>query len=136
MLDGPNDANTVDDHLLGLRDLSLTATSQFTGGNEATASAIVNRDFDGSGGKAYEAIRIVTGSDTRALVYVRIDDNYDDDPADPDTGNDPLTDQDDRLSATGGGRVSGLRGFEWGRADDRLRPWTGPPGAQGGPWTG
>jgi len=100
LLNGPDDVGTGDDNLLGLRDLSLTATGQFTGSNEATASAIVARDFDGQGNRDYEAFRIVTGAETRALVYVRIDDNYDDDPTDPDSGNDPLTDTDDRIMAT------------------------------------
>ena len=54
LLDGPNGGSATDDYLLGIRDLSLTATDQFTNVNENTASAIVTRDF-GDGAKSYEA---------------------------------------------------------------------------------
>jgi cell division initiation protein len=99
LLNGPDDSSTGDDNLIGLRDLSLTATSQFTGSNEGTASAIVQRDFDGNGLKNWEAIRLDDGTDARALVYVRVDDNFDDDPTDP-SANDPLTDVDRRVQVT------------------------------------
>ena len=98
LLDGPNNGSTADDNLLGLRDLSLTATSQFTNANEDTKSAIVTRDF-GDGNRTYEAIRFPGEANTRAHVYVRIDDNFDDDPNDP-SNNDPLTDIDVQISAT------------------------------------
>lgn len=93
LLRGPNGASTADDNLIGLRDLSLTSTASFTATNEDTASAIVTRDF-GDGSKLYEALRLVNG-DERALVYVRIDDNYDEGSG----ANDPLTDIDVRISA-------------------------------------
>jgi hypothetical protein len=99
LLLGPDDVDVADDHLIGLRDLSLTSAAQFTLANEATASAIVSRDFDGQGSKTWEVIRTGDGTDARALVYVRLDDNFDDDPDDP--GNDdPLTDTDDAARVT------------------------------------
>ena len=98
LLDGPNNGNTADDNLLGLRDLSLTATNQLTNANENTKSAIVTRDF-GDGNRTYEALRFPGEANTRALVYVRIDDNFDDDPNDP-SNNDPLIDTDVHISAT------------------------------------
>jgi hypothetical protein len=93
VLRGPDGANATDDHLLGLRDLSLTSTSEFTDANEASASAIVERDFDGQGPRSWEAIRLDDVSGIRALVYVRVDDNHDDDPDDP-THDNPLLDRD------------------------------------------
>jgi Tfp pilus assembly protein PilX len=99
LLLGPDNANAVDDNLFGLRDLSLTSTAQFNNGNEATASAIVQRDFDGQGLKTWEVFRIDDGTDARALVYARLDDNYDDDPDDP-ANNDPLLDKDRGLQVT------------------------------------
>ncbi len=99
LLVGPDTGDAADDYLLGLRDLSLTATSQFTGSNKATASAIVQRDFTGDGNKSYEVVRLQDGTDAAALVYVRLDDNYDDDPADP-GNNDPLADQDGKVQVT------------------------------------
>jgi len=62
LLLGPNNSSSTDDNLIGLRDLSLTATSQFNSSNEDTASAIVSRDFDGQGSKSWEAIRIDDGT--------------------------------------------------------------------------
>ena len=99
LLLGPDNGNAVDDNLFGLRDLSLTTTAQFDNGNEATASAIVQRNFDGQGSKSWEVFRINDGTDARALVYVRLDDNYDDDPDDP-SNNDPLLDLDKGLQVT------------------------------------
>lgn len=99
MLPGPDSASATDDNLLGLRDLSLTSTAQFTSGNEARASAIVSRDFDGNGAQSWEVIRIGNGSNMRGLAYVRIDDNFDDDPNDP-ANNDPLADIDNRAQVT------------------------------------
>jgi Tfp pilus assembly protein PilX len=99
LLLGPDNSSTTDDNLIGLRDLSLTATSQFNSTNEATASAIVSRDFDGQGSKTWEAFRIDDGTEARALVYARLDDNYDDDPDDP-TNDDPLLDTDDAVHVT------------------------------------
>jgi Tfp pilus assembly protein PilX len=98
LLDGPNAGSTTDDYLLGLRDLSLTATNQLHLANEDTKSAIVTRDF-GDGSKTYEAFRVIDETDTRALVYVRIDDNYDDDPNNP-GNNAPLSDTDNLITAT------------------------------------
>ncbi len=98
LLTGPNAGSSADDFLLGLRDLSLTATTQFTHANEATASAIVQRDF-GEGLKTYEVIRVGHGDNTRGLIYVRADDNYDDDPANP-NNNDPLADKDQLIKVT------------------------------------
>jgi Tfp pilus assembly protein PilX len=96
---GPDNSSTTDDNLIGLRDLSLTATSQFNSSNEATASAIVSRDFDGQGSKSWEVVRINDGTEARALLYARLDDNHDDDPDDP--GNDdPLLDTDYALNVT------------------------------------
>lgn len=99
LLLGPDNGNSADDNLFGLRDLSLTSTSQFNTGNEATASAIVQRNFDGQGSKSWEVFRINDGTNARALVYVRLDDNYDDDPDDP-SNNDPLLDLDKGLQVT------------------------------------
>lgn len=99
LLDGPDDGDTADDNLIGLRDLSLTATNQFTNSNEDTASAIVQRDFTGEGNRTYEVIRFAGESNTRALIYVRVDDNFDDDSDDP-SNDDPLTDTDGRVRVT------------------------------------
>jgi Tfp pilus assembly protein PilX len=96
LLLGPDGTtNTADDNLFGLRSLSLTSTAQLNGTNEDTASAIVTRDFGGLGSMTWEAFRIDAGANTRALVYVRIDDNFDDDRDDP-TNNVPLADKDRR----------------------------------------
>jgi Tfp pilus assembly protein PilX len=99
LLLGPNDSSATDDNLIGLRDLSLTATSQFNSSNEATASAIVSRDFDGQGAKSWEVVRINDGTEARALLYTRLDDNYDDDANDP-ANDDPLLDTDDAVHVT------------------------------------
>ena len=99
LLNGPDNGQAADDNLLGLRDLSLTATSGFTTSNEGTASAIVTRDFDGEGNKKYEVVRLNPGRSERALVYVRIDDNYDDDSDDP-SNNAPLADTDQVVQLT------------------------------------
>ena len=98
LLLGPDTGSAGDDNLIGLRDLSLTATTQITNSNQATKSAIVTRNF-GDGSKTYEALRVRDGTDAAALMYVRIDDNYDDDPTDP-TNNDPLADKDRKVRAT------------------------------------
>ncbi len=98
LLVGPNTGSSTDDFLLGLRDLSLTATTQFTNANEATASAVVQRDF-GEGTKTYEVIRVSHDEDTRGLIYIRADDNYDDDPSNP-NNNDPLADKDGLIKVT------------------------------------
>lgn len=98
LLAGPDTGSTTDDYLPGLRDLSLTSSSQFTTSNEDRKSAVVQRDF-GDGNKSYELIRLTGAANTRAHVYVRVDDNWDDDPDDP-SANDPLTDTDDRIQAT------------------------------------
>lgn len=83
-------------HLLGLRDLSLNEVTEFNRLNEDTASAVVFRDFDGDGTpEKYEAVRIRDDED-RGLVYVRIDDNYDEDPL----PNNPLDDRDRRIRVT------------------------------------
>jgi len=99
LLDGPDGSTTADDNLVGLRDLSLTASSQFTAANEATASAIVLRDFDGQGTKNWELIRVSDGEGRRAHLYVRVDDNWDDDPNDP-VNNDPLKNEDKTVMTT------------------------------------
>jgi Tfp pilus assembly protein PilX len=99
LLLGPNNSSATDDNLIGLRDLSLTSTGQFNNSNEATASAIVSRDFDGQGSKSWEVLRINDGTAARALVYSRLDDNYDDDPSDP-SNDDPLLDTDDAAHVT------------------------------------
>ena len=97
LLDGPDPNNAADDYMIGLRTISLTATSQFTTGNETTSSARVTRDF-GDGSKAWEVIRVPDTSRTRANVYVRVEDNWDDSPNDP-NGNLPLIDGDGRVKA-------------------------------------
>ncbi|MCP3980191.1 MAG: hypothetical protein GY716_12875 [bacterium] len=99
LLTGPDDSNTGDDNLIGLRDLSLSATSQFTTANEGTKSAIVSASLLGRASQTYEVVRLTDDDDTRALVYVRIDDNYDDDEEDP-SNNAPLIDTDDHLTIT------------------------------------
>ena len=134
---GPDNSDAADDHLLGLRDLSLTNTNQFTSANEATASAIVQRDFLGDGSKSYEVIRLQDSPRTRALVYARLDDNFDDDPDDP-SNNDPLTDMDKRIRATvvavypvfvdGNGVEMPNLGKKRGRARRTLRVSFGPTG--------
>jgi hypothetical protein len=98
LLVGPNAGSTSDDYLLGLRSLGLTAPSQFNTSNEATASAIVSRNF-GDGTKNYELLRIVDDTLVRALVYVRVDDNWDDNQDNP-AANAPLSDKDNRIIAT------------------------------------
>ncbi|MCP3980725.1 MAG: hypothetical protein GY716_15595 [bacterium] len=98
LLTGPDPSSTIDDHLPGLRDLSLTSTAQFTSSNEDTASAIVSRDF-GDGSQTFEAFRVAGNGRVRGLVYVRVEDNFDDDPDDP-TNNDPLTDTDGLVRVT------------------------------------
>ena len=57
LLQGPDPNSTADDNLAGLRDLSLTATSQLNATNEGTKSAIVTRNF-GNGNKNWEVIRM------------------------------------------------------------------------------
>ncbi len=128
LLNGPNNTSAADDNLLGLRDLSLIATSEFTLANENTASAIVQRNF-GDGNRIYEVIRFPVQTNTRANVYVRIDDNFDDDPDDP-SNNDPLIDTDARINSTaiaeypvfidGAGREMPNNVDERGRAVRRL----------------
>ncbi|GBC84348.1 hypothetical protein HRbin11_00773 [bacterium HR11] len=120
-------------HLLGLRDLSLNEVTEFNRLNEDTASAVVFRDFDGDGTpEKYEAIRIRDGED-RGLVYVRIEDNYDEDPL----PNRPLEDQDRRIRVTvvaeypifvdaDGVQLSGTAARR-GVARRTLRAWFGPP---------
>ncbi len=98
LLLGPDAVSATDDYLPGLRDLSLTSSSQFDNSNQGRKSAIVTRDF-GDGNKSYELVRLDDGTNTRAHVYVRVDDNWDDDPDDP-SANDPLTDTDVRIQAT------------------------------------
>jgi len=136
LLRGPDNSSSADDNLIGLRDLSLTATSQFTNSNEATTSAIVQRDFDGTGTRSWEVIRTNDGTEARALVYVRIDDNFDDDDEDPDTNNDPLTDVDGRIRATvvaeypvfvDAAGVERSTAFDRGRARRKLVALYGPP---------
>lgn len=105
LLNGPDPDLTVtlENNLLGLRDLSETDTANFVTGNEKTASAIITRDF-GNGSLTYEAFRIgadqngdaTTWEGPRTLVYVRIDDNYDEYPA---TNNDQV-DTDMNISLT------------------------------------
>lgn len=99
LLLGPDAGDAADDNLLGLRDLSLTATEEITAANEDTASAIVQRDFAGAGTLTYEALRLQDGTGAAALLYVRIDDNHDDDATDP-ANDDPLTDTDGRVTVT------------------------------------
>jgi hypothetical protein len=78
LLGGPDSEDPADDFLLGLRDLSLDASDGFRKSNEGTASAIVQRDFLGTGPRAYEMIRLQDEGGTRAYVYVRLDGSYDD----------------------------------------------------------
>ena len=105
LLDGPDNAdNTADDNLLALKtiDTSLSGTSALVLGNEQATSVIVSKDF-GDGSKSYEAFRIGIDQDgdniwdgPRALVYTRIDDNYDEYPS----TNAPLADTDQTITAT------------------------------------
>ena len=99
VLDGPDNASTSDDNLIGLRDLSLTNTTQLTDSNESTASAIVTRDFFGDGAKTYEALRLPDSANKKTLLYMRVEDDYDDDPDNP-ANNDPLVDTDNRVKLT------------------------------------
>jgi hypothetical protein len=99
LLDGPDDSDSADDNLIGLRDLSLTASSQLTLANENTASAVVLRDFDGGGTKRWELLRFPDGDGRRAHLYVRLDDNWDDDPDEP-ANNEPLVNRDKSVIAT------------------------------------
>jgi len=120
-------------NLLGLRDLSLNDASEFNRSNEDTASAVVFRDWDGDGTpERYEAVRIRDGED-RGLVYVRIDDNYDEDPL----PNQPFEDRDRRIRVTvvaeyplwvdaNGVQLSGTAARR-GVARRTLRAWFGPP---------
>lgn len=98
VLNGPDNGSSGDDFLVGIRDLTLTATSQFTTANQGTKSAIVTRDF-GDGSKTWEVLQLPATLNTRAHVYVRVDDTWDDDPADP-SNNDPLIDVDGRIVMT------------------------------------
>jgi hypothetical protein len=99
LLDGPDNASSSDDNLIGLRDLSLTASGQFTLANEATASAVVMRDFDGQGARRWELLRLSDGDSRRGHVYVRLDDNWDDAPDNP-AHNEPLVNRDKQVVAT------------------------------------
>ena len=105
LLKGPdNTAATTDDSLLGLKTIDtgiVGGTNGLLASNEVANSVIVTKDF-GDGSKTYEAFRlgIDEGNDgdydgPRALVYVRINDNYDDA-----SGNDPLTDTDQIITAS------------------------------------
>ncbi|MCI0417295.1 hypothetical protein L0222_31395 [bacterium] len=105
LLDGPDNADSADDNLIPLRtvDLTLTETNELVDTNEQTDSVIVMRDF-GDGSKKYEAFRWgIDDADVdtewdgpRALIYVRVDDNYDEYPA----ANLPLVDTDQNVIAT------------------------------------
>jgi hypothetical protein len=120
-------------NLLGLRDLSLNDVSEFNRSNEDTASAVVFRDWDGDGTpETYEAVRIRDGED-RGLVYVRIDDNYDEDPL----PNQPFEDRDRRIRVTvvaeypifvdANGVQLSRTAARRGVARRTLRAWFGPP---------
>jgi len=96
LLLGPDTGASADDNLLGLR--AFLSSGSLTAANETTKSRIVTKDF-GDGSKSYEMFRMADDTYTRGLVYVRVDDNYDDDAADP-TNNDHVADADNLIVAT------------------------------------
>ena len=104
-LKGPDGtAGNADDNLVGLKtiDTGLVGTGALNNTNEVATSVIVNMNF-GDGTKSYEAFRMGINEDgdtdydnPRSLIYVRVDDNYDEAPA----TNDPLTDTDRTIILT------------------------------------
>jgi hypothetical protein len=106
LLNGPDNVSTADDNLIGFRtisttlalaDLRSTCTSPAPPECEQTTSVIFNFDWNNDGtDETYEAFRVGrdengdgTWDGPRSIVYVRIEDNYDEDGVDQ-----PLVDQD------------------------------------------
>jgi Tfp pilus assembly protein PilX len=104
VLNGPDNADPVDDHFIGLR-TTLTPTlraNDFTSDCSAgsTTCELTFSGIDTYQGQQYEVLRVGNGTGTwsgpRGLVYVRVDDNFDDAPA----ANNDLIDIDKRVTVT------------------------------------